>query len=74
VVRYVHLPAGEVDRGLLEDASRRGELCTLLLFDKGGGKVSIVVGVWADRSVCIYRGCKPGRESEMRWHTWCENG
>ena len=23
VVRYVHLPAGEVDRGLLEDASRR---------------------------------------------------
>ena len=26
VVRYVHLPASEVDRGLLEDASRRGEL------------------------------------------------
>jgi U6 snRNA-associated Sm-like protein LSm2 len=26
VVRYVHLPAAEVDRGLLEDASRRGEL------------------------------------------------
>lgn len=25
VVRYVHLPASEVDRGLLEDASRRGE-------------------------------------------------
>jgi len=25
VVRYVHLPAAEVDRGLLEDASRRGE-------------------------------------------------
>ncbi|KAF7510915.1 U6 snRNA-associated Sm-like protein LSm2 [Endocarpon pusillum] len=23
VVRYVHLPAAEVDRGLLEDASRR---------------------------------------------------
>ncbi|KAL9616521.1 MAG: hypothetical protein Q9160_008614 [Pyrenula sp. 1 TL-2023] len=23
VVRYVHLPASEVDRGLLEDASRR---------------------------------------------------
>jgi len=23
VVRYVHLPAGEVDRGLLEDACRR---------------------------------------------------
>jgi U6 snRNA-associated Sm-like protein LSm2 len=38
VVRYVHLPAGEVDRGLLEDASRRGELCTLLLFGEGGGR------------------------------------
>lgn len=24
VVRYVHLPASEVDRGLLEDAARRG--------------------------------------------------
>jgi hypothetical protein len=24
-VRYVHLPASEVDRGLLEDASRRGQ-------------------------------------------------
>ena len=26
VVRYVHLPANEVDRGLLEDASRRGRI------------------------------------------------
>ena len=26
VVRYVHLPAGQVDIPLLEDATRRGEL------------------------------------------------
>lgn len=31
VVRYVHLPAGEVDRGLLEDASRRGESVSVFL-------------------------------------------
>jgi small nuclear ribonucleoprotein (snRNP)-like protein len=31
VVRYVHLPASEVDRGLLEDASRRGEPFSYLL-------------------------------------------
>ena len=33
MVRYVHLPAGEVDRGLLEDASRRGEFDTAPLFE-----------------------------------------
>jgi U6 snRNA-associated Sm-like protein LSm2 len=32
VVRYVHLPASEVDRGLLEDASRREAASA------GGGK------------------------------------
>lgn len=37
VVRYVHLPAGEVDRGLLEDASRRGESSMFMIFAWKGG-------------------------------------
>ena len=32
-MRYVHLPASAVDTALLEDATRRGHPCFLLLSD-----------------------------------------
>ncbi len=55
-MRYVHLPAAEVDRGLLEDASRRGESLSILsfLFEAGRGGVYMCVcvcGNW-ERAIC----------------------
>lgn len=44
VVRYVVLPASEVDRGLLEDATRRGTYIFLVLCDIRGERYRLRVG------------------------------
>lgn len=80
VVRYVMLPRSEVDVGLLEDATRRGELrfvpraeflisvyvlASLKTFAEVATGIAIRINTNIDSS---YRGCQPGWQSSLNDH------
>jgi hypothetical protein len=76
VVRYVMLPRSEVDVGLLEDATRRGELRPLSQLSSGNlTSFSLVShkdhnGLWTrvlsePTLICSYRGRQPGWQSSV---------
>ena len=56
VVRYVVLPQDAVDRGLLEDATRRGRMDALDIFTLSGTMLMRML---------IFRSCQPGEQGPM---------